>query len=148
MRAKTWFYAWMHAKPFFTHAHKPCTQIPFISVHWPRKEGSWGSNVNRMFCIGPFERLWFSRVWEYISRCVGAWWNKGMMLAEDIFVVGIWSVTVEEKFLASDSRSTWKPSSNICFSNYRLSSKVDDCDKCCFCMCLFGIVRFATTQSN
>lgn len=55
----------------------PCTFIQFISIRWQRKEGSWGTNVNRMFCVGPSERLRLSCVWEYISRCVWAWWNEG-----------------------------------------------------------------------
>lgn len=82
MRAKIWFCAEMHAHPLFAQPHKPCTQIPFISVQWRRKEGSWGSNVNRMFRIGPFERF-DSHVFENIFQDVfehdgmrGSFWQR------------------------------------------------------------------------
>lgn len=51
---------WVHeSKSLLTSAHgsmcvssPACSQTPFVSVWWCRKESSSGRNVNRMFCIG------------------------------------------------------------------------------------------------
>lgn len=103
------FFNWQHVKVEWRatkrfnplHTIWGAQNIFSFGVHWRRKEGSWGSNANRMFRTGPFKGLWFSCVWDYISRCVWARWNVGMMLKEDVWVVGIWSVTPKETFFGS-----------------------------------------------
>lgn len=69
--------------PGFLHADKYCAQFFFIQICWWKKEGSWESNVNRMFQIRPFERVSFQGVWVYISTCDGI---RGLMLAEDAWL--------------------------------------------------------------
>lgn len=74
--------------PGFLHADKYCAQFFFNQICWWKKEGSWESNVNRMFQIRPFERF-HSRVFEYIFQHVmefGGWcWQRMCDCVGDIF---------------------------------------------------------------